>query len=200
MSSLHLFNQNNNHNVPNSPTTSIQLESNNNLTEVNNNSNNTNNDNENQIANQLQSDKEHKSSFDDEKDNVDPKLIANKNNNGTLLSGPPPGLLGANKMISPEMEPTKIDIDMEMKDMTNMNANGTKNEDDDKSERFLDLLDNIDTNDIFNEIVNHKRDYEFPTNVAGIFVSYAWDHTIEHDGSSWDSFFKRIRNNHNNNN
>lgn len=64
-----------------------------------------------------------------------------------------------------------------------------------QSERMdlLKMLDAMDTNDIFDEIVEYRKDYkQFPKKASGIFVcqdSHIWDPTIVHDNSSWDKLF-----------
>jgi len=61
---------------------------------------------------------------------------------------------------------------------------------------LLVMLDEMDTNEIFDEIVDYRREYkEFPTRASGIIpfvspVSYIWDPTIVHDDSSWKKLFE----------
>ena len=55
-----------------------------------------------------------------------------------------------------------------------------------KSIAFLKMLDDLDTDDMFDEIMNDKGNYDIPKNHFGLFTSYVWDPTIKHDGSSWD--------------
>eukprot|EP01083_Nonionella_stella_P089555 249907_1 len=55
-----------------------------------------------------------------------------------------------------------------------------------KMDQFMAMLDGMDTDDIFNAFVGYKRNYDFPKQVCGIYKSFTWDHTIDHDNNSWD--------------
>eukprot|EP00483_Globobulimina_turgida_P013087 UN13111 len=59
-------------------------------------------------------------------------------------------------------------------------------DDERKSISFLNMLDSIDTDGIFNDIVNHQRNYDFPKSASGIFVSDIWQLSAFDDDSNWD--------------
>lgn len=60
---------------------------------------------------------------------------------------------------------------------------------------FLKMLDGLDTGAIFNEIVGDRKQLKFPKKKSLVIYesSSVWDPTINHDNSSWDTYFKSAR-------